>query len=176
MNARAGPCPFCQPQRGRHLALTPRNGLVSAPHLDTSAPSGTPPDRGTPKTGRRPRSPAPGLDLQHGPITLLCHGQLQFFAGGPLAPPGQLALGQTADGWRPRFDRDVMVDSLAEGTTRGSGPSGTRCTHRRWWCSPSNSAHQSRSATRRRRRWRRGSPRPTSAACAAVRLRSSRVG
>jgi pimeloyl-ACP methyl ester carboxylesterase len=41
-----------------------------------------------------------------------------FLGGGPVGAGWAAGLEQRADGWWPRFDRDVMVDSLAENARR----------------------------------------------------------
>ncbi|WP_030751060.1 alpha/beta fold hydrolase [Streptomyces sp. NRRL S-31] len=47
---------------------------------------------------------------------------VSFFGGGPVGEGWAAGLERHEDGWRPRFDRDVMVASLAENARRSSRP------------------------------------------------------
>ncbi|WP_251096225.1 alpha/beta hydrolase [Streptomyces sp. Caat 7-52] len=47
---------------------------------------------------------------------------VSFFGGGPVGEGWAAGLEHGEDGWRPRFDRDVMVASLAENARRSSRP------------------------------------------------------
>ncbi|MEU2437197.1 alpha/beta hydrolase [Streptomyces rubradiris] len=51
---------------------------------------------------------------------------VSFFGGGPVGEGWAAGLERHEDGWRPRFDRDVMVAALAETARRSSLPAWRR--------------------------------------------------
>ncbi|MFF7097496.1 alpha/beta fold hydrolase [Streptomyces rubradiris] len=79
-----------------------------------------------------PRAPAPrapvtiGAWLDSWPVPFPSRAAaVSFFGGGPVGEGWAAGLERHEDGWRPRFDRDVMVAALAETARRSSLPA--------WW-------------------------------------------
>ncbi|MFJ2702099.1 alpha/beta fold hydrolase [Streptomyces sp. NPDC087428] len=67
-----------------------------------------------------PNTPAKiGSWLDTWPVPFASRGAaVRFFGGGPLGEGWASGLGERDGGWWPRFDRDVMVGSLAENARR----------------------------------------------------------
>ncbi|WP_458246982.1 hypothetical protein [Streptomyces sp. MAI_2237] len=69
-----------------------------------------------------------------------------FLGGGPVGEGWAAGLEERGGAWWPRFDRDVMVDSLTENTQRSYWDEWTTLTARRWSCSARPASSLRRSA------------------------------
>jgi len=101
---------------GGHTAMlvaAQRPAMVRALVLAEAGPGGPDTD-GPARVGR-------WLDSWPVPFTS-ADAAVEFFGGGRAGRGWAAGLQACADGWRPRFDRDVMVESLAENARRSYWP------------------------------------------------------